>query len=107
MLFRSAEVLQHGDVLEQQAAAIRTERARLLTELRRLPGVEPYVSDANFILFRVATADQVLSGLKQRGVLIRNLNGIHPLLADCLRVTVGTPGENSQFLSALTATLNS
>ena len=102
----AAEVLQHEDVLAAQAAAIRNERTRLLTELRRIPGVEAYASDANFILFRVATADQVFSGLKQRGVLIKNLNGTHPLLADCLRVTVGTPDENSQFLSALAATLN-
>jgi histidinol-phosphate aminotransferase len=102
----ATEVLQHRDVLEAQAAAIRSERTRLLTELRRLPGVEAYASEANFILFRVTKADQVFSGLKQRGVLIKNLHGTHPLLADCLRVTVGTPAENTQFLSALTAILN-
>ncbi len=102
----ATEVLQHRDVLEAQAAAIRSERTRLLAELRRLPGVETYASEANFILFRVTKADQVFSGLKQRGVLIKNLHGTHPLLADCLRVTVGTPAENTQFLSALTAILN-
>jgi histidinol-phosphate aminotransferase len=102
----ATEVLQHRDVLEAQAAAIRSERTRLLAELRRLPGVEAYASEANFILFRVTKADQVFSGLKQRGVLIKNLHGTHPLLADCLRVTVGTPAENTQFVSALTATLN-
>jgi len=102
----ATEVLQHRDVLEAQAAAIRSERTRLLAELRRLPGVETYASEANFILFRVTKADQLFSGLKQRGVLIKNLHGTHPLLADCLRVTVGTPVENTQFLSALTAILN-
>jgi len=102
----ATEVLQHRDVLEAQAAAIRGERMRLLTELRRLSGVEAYTSEANFILFKVTKADQVFSGLKQRGVLIKNLHGTHPLLADCLRVTVGTPAENTQFLSALTAILN-
>ena len=102
----AAEVLEHRDVLEAQAAAIRTERARVLTELRRMAGVEAYASDANFILFRVATADEVFSGLKQRGVLIKNLNGTHPLLGNCLRVTVGTPDENSRFLSALAAILS-
>jgi histidinol-phosphate aminotransferase len=56
-------------------------------------------------LFRVATSDQVFSGLKQRGVLIKNLNGSHPLLANCLRVTVGTPEENDRFMGALAATL--
>jgi len=102
----AAEVLQHPDVLAAQAAAIRSERTRVFAELRRLPGIEAYVSDANFILFKVAKADQVFSGLKQRGVLIKNLHGTHRLLADCLRVTVGTPAENSQFLNALAATLN-
>ena len=102
----AAEVLQHQDVLEKQAAAIRAERARVLAELQRLPGVEVYVSDANFILFRVAGAMRVFDGLKQRGILIKNLTGTHPLLADCLRVTIGTSGENTQFLGALAASLN-
>ena len=101
----AVEVLQHQEVLDSQAAAIRAERTRVLAELRRTSGVEAYASDANFILFRVATAEQVFSGLKQRGVLIKNLHGSHPLLAQCLRVTVGTPGENTRFMSALAATL--
>ena len=99
----ASEVLQHLDVLDEQAAAIRSERTRLVAELRRIAGVSAYASDANFILFRVANADQVFDGLKRRGVLIKNLHATHPLLADCLRVTVGTPGENAQFLAALAA----
>ncbi len=102
----AAEVLQHPEVLAAQAAAIRSERTRVFTELQRLPGVEAYASDANFILFRVTGADQVFTGLKQRGVLIKNLDGSHPLLANCLRVTVGTPDENTRFLRALAASLN-
>ena len=102
----ASDVLQHAEVLGAQAAAIRGERARLMVELRRLAGVEAYPSDANFILFRVAGANQVFDGLKRRGVLIKNLHATHPLLTDCLRVTVGTPGENTQFLSALTAQIS-
>jgi len=101
----AAEALRNRDVLDAQAAAIRAERARLTSELRRLRGVEAYASDANFILFRVAKADQTFSGLKARGILIKNLNGSHALLEGCLRVTVGTPEENAKFLSALTAVL--
>jgi histidinol-phosphate aminotransferase len=99
----AGEVLQHSEVLDAQAAAIRAERTRLAAELKRVSGVQVFASDANFILFRVANADQVFGGLKERGVLIKNLNGTHALLADCLRVTVGTSDENSQFLAALTA----
>jgi histidinol-phosphate aminotransferase len=96
------EVLQHGSVLTEQAAAIKLERGRLLRELQRAPGVTAYPSDANFILFRVSHAERVFDALKRRGVLIKSLHGSHRLLADCLRVTVGAPDENAAFLSALT-----
>ena len=100
------KVLRHQDLLAQQAAAITAERTRLFDELKRLPGVRPFPSDANFILFRTGMADGVFNGLKQRGVLIKNLNGSHPSLVDCLRVTVGTPEENGRFLESLRATLS-
>ena len=100
------EMLRHGDVLTEQAGAIKLERGNLLQALRRVPGVVVYPSDANFILFRINQAERVFDGLKRRGVLIKSLHGSHPLLADCLRVTVGTPDENAAFLSALTQTLN-
>jgi len=101
----AALVLQHPGVLAAQAAAIREGRQRLLAALQVLPGVQAFPSDANFILFRVPRADAVFSGLRSRGVLIKNLNGSHAALTDCLRVTVGTPEENDQFLSALQQSL--
>lgn len=94
-------VLRHGDVLEAQAATLRSERSRLLAALQSTDGVTAYPSDANFVLFRVAGAPRVHQGLKARGVLIKNLDGAHPRLAGCLRVTVGTPDENGRFLGAL------
>ncbi len=101
----ATEVMRHGDVLTEQAGAIKLERNRLLQGLSDLPGVTAYPSDANFILFRINQAERVFDGLKRRGVLIKSLHGSHPLLADCLRVTVGTPDENAAFLSALTQAL--
>src|SRR5574341_427288 len=98
----AAVVLEYGSVLTDQAAAIKLERGRLLRELQRVPGVTAYPSDANFILFRVSHAERVFDGLKRRGVLIKSLHGSHRLLAGCLRVTVGTPDENTAFLTALT-----
>ena len=94
-------VLAHHDVLAQQATAIKAERTRLTGEMRRIPGVEPYPSDANFILFKTGGAGRVFDGLKRCGVLIKNLHGSHPALAECLRVTVGAPEENSRFLDCL------
>jgi histidinol-phosphate aminotransferase len=98
-------VLGHADVLEAQAAAIRAERSRLAAALAARPGVTAFDSDANFILFRVPGAQRVFEGLKERGVLIKNLAGSHPLLENCLRVTVGTPQENAAFLAALDGAL--
>ena len=100
------KVLQHQDLLAQQAAAIKAERTRLFDELKRMPGVRPFPSDANFLLFKTGAADRLFSGLKQRGVLIKNLNGSHPSLIECLRVTVGTPEENGRFLESLRTTLS-
>ncbi len=102
----AAKLLEHHDVLLAQAESIKQERARLLAALNVIIGVRMYSSEANFILFRVANATQVFEGLKQRGVLIKNLNGGHPALVDCLRVTVGTPDENKRFVAALQDTIN-
>jgi histidinol-phosphate aminotransferase len=99
------EVLRHGGVLTEQAGAIKLERRRLVQALQGVPGATAYPSDANFILFRISQAERVFEGLKRRGVLIKSLHGSHRLLANCLRVTVGTPDENAAFLSALTQTL--
>lgn len=93
-------VLQNMAILERQAARIIDERARLAQALGMLPGVRVYDSMANFLLMRVGQAAALFEGLKRRGVLIKNLDGSHPLLADCLRVTVGTPEENCLFLDA-------
>ena len=103
----AAFALRHKAVLDEQTRAIRAERDRLFDALAKIPGIHPYPSEANFILLRLpaGSADACFAGLKARGVLVKNLNGAHPLLADCLRVTVGTPEENGIFLSALAAVL--
>jgi len=99
------KLLQHHDVLLQQAEQIKRDRSKLYQQLGEMAAVKVYASEANFLLFRVANANEVFNGLKQRGVLIRNLNGGHPLLKDCLRVTVGTPDENARFIAALQETI--
>lgn len=94
--------LQHKDVLDEQAASLRAERTRLLQELAALPGTQVWPSAANFILFRTdKPADVVFAALRQQGVLIKNLSSAGSVLANCLRVTVGTPEENAAFIAAL------
>lgn len=98
-----AFALDHFDHLEARAATIRTERERLHTALARLPGVTVYPSAANFLLLRLPPghARAVFDGLLTEGVRVKLLDGSHPQLADCLRVTVGTPDENAALEAAL------
>ena len=95
------EVLQQADVLLEQAQTIKTERAKMLAYLETIDGMTVFPSDANFILFRINAASQIFQALKQRRILIKKLDGTHPLLENCLRVTVGTPEENVQFCTTL------
>lgn len=97
--------LEHADVFAQQAVEIRSERDRLASALAAMPGVRPFPSEANMLLVRVPDADRAFAGLKARGVLVKNVSKMHPLLGQCLRLTVGTPEENTQMLNALPPSL--
>ena len=97
--------LEHQDVFAAQAQALRLQRGFLLDALVRLPGVQVFPSDANMILVRVPDAQKTFEGLKAQKVLIKNVSKMHPLLANCLRLTVGTVVENQQLLAALEASL--
>ena len=97
--------LEHTEVFAEQARVLREERARLLRELAALPGVRPFPSEANMVLVRVPDAAKAFDGLKARKVLVKNISKMHPLLANCLRLTVGTPQDNTQLLAALKESL--
>ncbi len=93
--------LDYSAEMEGRVAALVAERERIADELAGLP-IEQWPSDANFILFRPlrGSGDEVWQALVDRSVLVRNC-GSWPRLANCLRVTVGTPDENDRFLAAL------
>ncbi|MEJ6021879.1 histidinol-phosphate transaminase [Ramlibacter sp. PS4R-6] len=97
--------LEHAEVFAQQARELRAERERLQFALREMPGVKAWPSDANMILVRVPDAPKAFDGLKSHGVLVKNVSKMHPLLANCLRLTVGTHDENTRMLQALAASL--
>jgi histidinol-phosphate aminotransferase len=97
--------LEHADVFAGQAALLRAERARLAAALAALPGVTVFPSDANMLLVRVPDSKRGFEGLKARGVLVKHIAGLHPLLANCLRLTVGTHEENNLLIEALKASL--
>ena len=97
--------LDHVDVLNEQAAALRAARSSLAASLAQLPGVTVFPSAANFLLIRVPDADDAHAKLLAHKVLIKNVSKMHNVLANCLRITVSTPEENSAFLDALSAAL--
>jgi histidinol dehydrogenase len=112
--------LEHEAVFKAQAEAIKSDREALLSALSGLPRLKVYPSQANMILTRVlptdntipqgaATgtqwADLVFASLKEKGILVKNVSKMHPLLHDCLRLTVGTPLENEKMIAALKASL--
>jgi len=98
-------LLDETGTLADQAREIVADRGRLEHALDQLARVRRFPSAANFILARVPDAPAAFEGLKQRGILVRNLHGAHPLLAHCLRFTVGAPEENARLIAALTEML--
>jgi histidinol-phosphate aminotransferase len=94
-------VLGHGALLAEQAATARRERERVAAALAALRRVTVFPSQANFVLIRVPDAQHWFATLRDAGILVKNVSAMHPLLADCLRITIGTPAENDALLDAL------
>ncbi len=95
--------LKNQALFTEQTEQICLDRAIVLEKLNQLSGITAYPSSANFILFKTKEnqATEIFEGLKNRGILIKNLSPQGGLLEDCLRVTVGKPEENDAFLDAL------
>jgi len=98
-------VLEDPSFLDEEIRTIVRERELLMEEMGRMEGLRTYRSDANFILFRTeGDSAEIFRRVREKGVLIRDLGRPGPL-RNCLRVTVGTPEENSCFLDALRSSL--
>jgi histidinol-phosphate aminotransferase len=97
--------VQRPELAVRRVRDLIAERTRVAGVLQSMDGVTPYPSDANFLLLRTRRrAADVFEQLLARGVLVRDVSNV-PLLEDCLRVTIGAPEENDQFLDALRASL--
>ena len=95
-------VLSHKSVLDGQAACIRAARAPLAQALAALPGTTVFESAGNFLLVRFAIGgDTVFQALRARRIFVRNFSGSHPLMANCLRISIGSAEENRALLTAL------
>jgi histidinol-phosphate aminotransferase len=93
--------LKHKNIVERQISLLISEREKLYNDLSKLQGVTAYPSETNFIMIRTATdALSIHKKLKQAGILIKNLSRPGPL-KNCLRMTVGKPEENREFIKTL------
>ena len=105
--------LEHADVFAAQARDIVEQRIVVMAALAGIAGVRAYKSDANMILVRLlsdtgsgaGSANTTFARMRARGVLVKNVSAMHPLLANCLRLTVGTADENRAMLAALRESL--
>ncbi len=93
--------LRHREVLDGQIGTLVEERKKLYRALLAMPGVHPFPSETNFLLLWVEKdATRVFTALKKCGILVKNLDRPGPLKG-CLRVTVGAPAQNREFLRNL------
>lgn len=101
--------LENYDMLMVQTEQIRVDRVVLTEDLMALSGVEVFPSEANFVLIRTpeGMARNWFEELKEKGILIKCLDGGHPLLTNCLRITVGTTSQNERLVAALNEISNS
>jgi histidinol-phosphate aminotransferase len=88
-------------VAEERVRIIRSERARLESSLRALPDIETvWPSDANFVFLRAKSGKELVRRARDAGILVRVFDN-DPSLANCVRITVGTPDDNDRLLAAL------
>ena len=92
--------------MEQRVDIIKSERSRIFAAISEME-CDVWPSGSNFILFRPRSTAAAVAWQRMvdSGVLVRDFSTT-PRLTGCLRVTVGTPDENSAFLDALTAALS-
>jgi histidinol-phosphate aminotransferase len=100
----AVEALKDKKTLQSHINAIVSEREILFNEMEKISGMQPYPSEANFILFKVNNPDRVYKSLLRKGVLVRNMKGV---VDGCLRVTIGTPAENKIFLNTFKKVIKS
>ena len=93
--------LEHYELAHERAREIVQARDALYQRLEALDGIDVFPSQTNFLLIRArAGGTPTYQGLLERGIVVRDVSA-HPLLRDCLRVTVGTAVENESVYTAL------
>ncbi|MEX1276872.1 MAG: histidinol-phosphate transaminase [Bacteroidota bacterium] len=95
------KALENREKVKHTTAAIIAERGRLAEALRFIPYIrQVFPSDANFLLVRFDDAPTVYSRLVQKGIIVRDRSS-EPKLANCLRITIGTPEQNDLLIKTM------
>ena len=96
--------LQHFEVLKNQTEELVRQRKSLHAQLSRFSALTVYPSEANFILVKTQNGQAVAlhQYLQTQNILVKKLDGGHPMLADCLRINVSSSEENGLLMQALT-----
>ncbi len=97
-------VLDHPEIRDEHVRTIVETRECTIARLAALPGITVYPSAANFLLvrFRTLPARRVFQRLHgDFGILVRDVSA-SPELAECLRISIGTPDDMDACMAALT-----
>ena len=100
-LSTAAFALEHFEVINDTVLELKEERTRMFEELSHIGRLKTFPSEANFITVRVPDALELFQTMKENKVLIKNLHGQHPLLEQCVRITIGSPEQNNAVLSVI------
>ena len=93
-------LLKEKDHILANANLIIDERQRFFDELLIMPSLKVFPSQANFLLIKVEDAKSLFEFLKGNGILVKSL-AMNAKLSNCIRVTVGDPIENNEFLEQI------
>ena len=98
---QALEIIKQASDVEEWVRLLLLERSKMMKSFLELPICkEVYPSDANFFLAKMTDAQAIYDYLVEKGIIVRNRTRV-TLCQDCLRITIGTKGENIELLSAL------
>jgi len=93
--------LENRSLRDANVARIVGERERVIAEMQKLPRIKLFPTKANFVTFRAErNSKEIFEALFARGILVRDVSA-YPRLANCLRISIGSPEQNDRMLAAL------
>ncbi len=98
---KALELLNQALQTQKWVEELLAEREKLAEELTKFSFTKKvYPSDANFLLVKVEAPKKLYTFLVEQKIIVRDRTNV-PFCEGCLRITVGTPMENSALLQAL------